>query len=125
MAFLISTALNLLVVVQGGGSVAKYRRTVNCTKVMKLVHSSWRLVSLLFVVIQIAGEAPAANSMVAPFDYFQNSWSVIGLKDYDDGTRVTPENELVLANQTKLQISCGARLIPLSRKQTKTLLEGW
>jgi hypothetical protein len=36
MAFLMSTALNLLVVVQGAGSVAKYRRTVNCTKVMKL-----------------------------------------------------------------------------------------
>ena len=66
-----------------------------------------------------------AHSAQAPFDYFQNSWSVIGLKDYDDGTRVTPENELVLANQTRLRISCGPSLRPLSRKQTKTLLEGW
>ena len=66
---------------------------------------------------------PAAGA--GTFDYFQNSWSVIGLKDYDDGTRVTPENELLLANNTRLRLSCGPRLAPLSRKQTKTLLEGW
>lgn len=59
------------------------------------------------------------------FDYFQNSWSVIGLKDYQEGTRITPDNELLLTNKTKLRLSCGSRLIPLSRKQTKTLLEGW
>jgi hypothetical protein len=32
---------------------------------------------------------------------------------------------LVLANKTRLRISCGKQLTPLSRKQTKTLLEGW
>ena len=66
-----------------------------------------------------------ARSAEPPFDYFQNSWSVIGLKDYDDGTRVTPENELLLANKARLRLSCGPHLTPLSRKQTKTLLDGW
>ena len=65
------------------------------------------------------------RSAEAPFDYFQNSWSVIGLKDYDDGTRITPENELLLADKARLRLSCGPRLTPLSRKQTKTLLDGW
>ena len=37
-----------------------------------------------------------------PFDYFQNSWNVIGLKDYNDGTRITPDNELLLAGGDKV-----------------------
>jgi hypothetical protein len=60
-----------------------------------------------------------------PFDYFQNNWNVIGLKDYNDGTRVTPDNELLLASGDKLQIRYGAKLTPLSRQQTKTLMDGW
>ena len=31
-----------------------------------------------------------------PFDYFDNSWSVIGLKDYARGTRITPDNALMI-----------------------------
>ena len=70
--------------------------------------------------------APAATAAAdVPFDYFQNSWSVIGLKDYDHGTRITPANELLLAGKARLRLSCGSRLTPLSRKQTKTLLDGW
>lgn len=64
-----------------------------------------------------------------PFDYFANSWSVIGLKDYNHGTRITPQNELVIGDDTKesstIQILFGRQLTPLSRKQTKTLLDGW
>src|SRR5580765_7430738 len=60
-----------------------------------------------------------------PFDYFKNSWSVIGLRDYKDGTRVTPENELLLSAKARLRISFGRKLEPLSRRQTKTLREGW
>jgi hypothetical protein len=92
---------------------------------MKLAHPSRRLVTLLFIVTHVACAALAASSAEPPFDYFQNSWSVIGLKDYDDGTRITPENELLLAKKTKLRLSCGTQLTPLSRKQTKTLLDGW
>jgi hypothetical protein len=81
---------------------------------MRLAHPSWLLVSFLFVVTQLAYAALAAGSAEAPFDYFQNSWSVIGLKDYDDGTRITPENDLLLAHKTKLRLSCGSQLTPLS-----------
>jgi hypothetical protein len=92
---------------------------------MKLLHPCWRLVSVFALATLIACAALAARSAEVPFDYFQNSWSVIGLKDYDDGTRVTPENELLLANKARLRVSCGSRLTPLSRQQTKTLLNGW
>ena len=92
---------------------------------MKFAHPSLRLVGSFVLAIQLASASNAARSAEAPFDYFQNSWSVIGLKDYDDGTRVTPENELVLANKARLRLSCGSHLTPLSRKQTKTLLDGW
>jgi len=60
-----------------------------------------------------------------PFDYFRNSWNVIGLKDYQHGTRISPDNKLHLADKMKAQISVGRDLTLLSRKQTKTLLEGW
>ncbi len=60
-----------------------------------------------------------------PFDYFRNSWSVIGLKDYKDGTRVTPDNELLLSGKKKLRLRFGSALSRLSRKQTKHLADGW
>ncbi|MCU0913951.1 MAG: hypothetical protein MUC88_05230 [Planctomycetes bacterium] len=63
------------------------------------------------------------------FDYFQNSWSLIGLKDYAQATRVTPENELLVKNadgkDVKVRICYGRQLSPLSRTQTKRLLDGW
>jgi hypothetical protein len=60
-----------------------------------------------------------------PFDYFANSWGLIGLKDYRDATRVTPANQLLLANKTRLQFRIGPQLAPPSRAQTTTLLDGW
>ena len=45
-----------------------------------------------------------------PFDYFTNSWNVIGLKDYERGTRITPDNALQLADEAVLQIRVGARI---------------
>lgn len=60
-----------------------------------------------------------------PFDYFRNSWNVIGLKDYERGTRFTPDNQLLLAGKDRVTISTGNPPTPLSRRQTKTLLEGW
>lgn len=68
---------------------------------------------------------PPACAAAEPFDYFQNSWNVIGLADYNSGTRVSPQNELLLAGQSRLRLGCGPRATPLSRRQTKTLLEGW
>ncbi len=63
-----------------------------------------------------------------PFDYFRNSWSVIGLKDYEHGTRITPDNKLLLADesvQSTVEMRLGRLVEPLSRKQTKRLLDGW
>ncbi len=66
------------------------------------------------------------------FDYFENSWCVIGLKDYAYGTRITPDNELMIGarpgegeGQVNVRLSYGRGLFPLSRQQTKTLLDGW
>jgi hypothetical protein len=60
-----------------------------------------------------------------PFDYFRNSWSVIGLKDYKDGTRITPDNKLLLSDGRQLTLRVGQKLRRLSREQTKTLMDGW
>jgi hypothetical protein len=64
-----------------------------------------------------------------PFDYFQNSWTVIGLKDYAYGTRITPDNQLVIRDGNKkpsnILIRFGQRLIPLGRQATKKLMDGW
>ncbi len=60
-----------------------------------------------------------------PFDYFRNSWNVVGLKDYERGVRITPDNQLLLAGKDRISISFGEPLQALSRRQTKTLLEGW
>jgi len=71
---------------------------------------------------------PSSARADEPFDYFQNDWNVIGLKDYNDGTRITPNNELVLAGGGKVQIRIGEdgkELKPLGREQIKTLREGW
>lgn len=60
-----------------------------------------------------------------PFGYFRNDWNVIGLKDYEDGTRITPENRLLLSDNREAEIRFGRDLAPLGRKNTKTLLDGW
>ena len=60
-----------------------------------------------------------------PFDYFRNSWAVIGLPDYERGTRLTPDNQLLLQGTERVTIEYGNPPSVLSRHQTKTLLEGW
>ena len=60
-----------------------------------------------------------------PFDYFRNSWNVVGLKDYQEGSRLTPDNKLMLAGNGQVQFRFGQDSTPLSRKQTKTLMDGW
>ncbi len=71
----------------------------------------------------------------AGFDYFENSWAVIGLKDYERGTRITPDNALMIgasagtsereAEKASVRIRFGKDLKPLSREQTKESLDGW
>ncbi|MBL7146982.1 MAG: hypothetical protein ISS76_22275, partial [Phycisphaerae bacterium] len=63
------------------------------------------------------------------FDYFDNSWTVIGLKDYAHGTRITPDNQLVVHDSNKkpsrVLIRFGQQLTPLNRQHTKKLTNGW
>ena len=81
-----------------------------------------------------AGRAPAprrttrreiAGDAAENFDYFANNWNVIGLKDYVHGSRITPDNQLVLADKLSVQIRIGPDRRPLSRDNPKRLLHGW
>ena len=64
-----------------------------------------------------------------PFDYFHNSWTVIGLKDYAHGTRITPDNQLIIQDSngkpSRVLIRFGQQLTPLTRQQVKILMDGW
>lgn len=82
----------------------------------------WRLWAPIFLALLGSAGLRAADE---PFNYFRNSWNVIGLKDYAHGTRVTPDNRLLLAAGREAQIRFGGGLRPLSRQQVKTLLDGW
>lgn len=77
----------------------------------------------LIAVALPLGLARAAEE--EPFDYFRNSWNVVGLKDYKDGARVTPDNAILLAGGGRVQFRFGPKLTALGRQQTKTCLEGW
>ena len=63
------------------------------------------------------------------FEYFHNAWTVIGLKDYAYGTRITPDNRLVIRDSDKkpsnVLIRFGSELPPLTRQATKRLMDGW
>jgi len=67
-------------------------------------------------------EVPAAGER---FDYFVNNWNVVGLKDYRNGSRITPSNELLLAGKTPIQVRLGPNRTPLSRANPKVATDGW
>lgn len=75
----------------------------------------------VLAALSVSGPARAEE----PFDYFRNSYSVIGLKDYARGARVTPDNKLLLDKKQMVQIRFGRQLTPLGRRHTKTLWNGW
>lgn len=82
------------------------------------------LACLLAIFGQEARPAPPGAVAAKPFDYFRNSWSVIGLADYTRGTRITPDNQLLLAGTDRVAIEYGTPLAAIGRT-TKTLLDGW
>ena len=75
------------------------------------------------VVVALASAGPVLAEE-PPFDYFRNSFNVVGLKDYDQAARVTPENDILLAAKGKrgegvtyegrLRLRFGRALTPLS-----------
>ena len=74
---------------------------------------------VLIAVTALAALVCSAAAAEESFDYFRNSWNVIGLKDYERGTRVTPDNQLLLADNKTVRLRFGRALAPLSRAQTK------
>jgi len=74
----------------------------------------------------LAADPAAADSSAGEgFDYFRNSWNVIGLKDYVHGSRITPDNELLLSGKTPIQVRVGPDRKPLSRAHRKRAMHGW
>ncbi|MGQ9592069.1 MAG: hypothetical protein ACUVYA_17445, partial [Planctomycetota bacterium] len=67
--------------------------------------------------------APA--SAAAPFEYFANSFSVVGLKDHPSGTRISPRGDLVLGGGRVLRPLAGRSLAPLRAGTPATLRAGW
>ncbi|HUT01096.1 MAG TPA: hypothetical protein VM031_01475, partial [Phycisphaerae bacterium] len=93
------------------------------------------LVALAAVAVASAADAPKTPPIVlgagvrienaeTPFEYFANPWTVIGLKDYTDGTRITPNGELVLAGGLLCRPLIGKAMVPLNRRVTKVLRKG-
>jgi hypothetical protein len=94
---------------------------------MKQYSKLWNIITALLIGTASAmGRPPGADE---PFDYFSNSWTVIGLKDYAYGTRITPDNKLVIhdgdGKLSNVLIRFGQQLIPLAPQATKTLMDGW
>jgi len=59
-----------------------------------------------------------------PFDYFTNSWTVVGLKDHADGTRIAPNGELILAGGLRCRPLVGEAMVALNQHVKKTLRNG-
>ncbi len=60
-----------------------------------------------------------------PFEYFRNPWQVVGLKDYEHGTRISPDGILQLSAGAQVRLRLGPEARPISAQDTKTLLHGW
>ena len=67
-----------------------------------------REIVLAIDVLQFA--TAVSGETTAPFDYFENSWSLIGIKDYPNGTRLTPQN--AATPTARMRHSSPAQLAP-------------
>ncbi|MHC4285128.1 MAG: hypothetical protein ACYSWZ_19490 [Planctomycetota bacterium] len=82
---------------------------------------------VLFVCLSVSTGRTAGKeaSTEEGFDYFANNWNVVGLKDYIHGSRITPDNNVVLSGKTVIQVRIGDKRRPLSRAQGKRAMNGW
>jgi len=71
------------------------------------------------------GSGVGVEDLQTEYDYFVNSWALIGLKDYPEGTRISPSGELWLSGQRRLQLTFTSRHVPLRWGVRKTLLKGY
>ena len=77
------------------------------------------------LMLLVLASASILRADDARFDYFSNSWNVVGLKDYYDAARLTPDNNVLLAENSVVCFRFGQHLAPLSRQHTKRAMEGW
>ncbi len=73
----------------------------------------------------VLGAGVVVRNAVDVFDYFSNSWTVIGLKDHPDGTRISPAGEFLLADGSSLKILVGEAMAPLDNRVRKALIKGY
>jgi hypothetical protein len=78
------------------------------------------------LLISIAASAVAQRivDLSTTFDYFANSWGVVGLKDYPNGCRITPDWRLQLADGIEARWLLGADETPLPRGVRRALPGG-
>ncbi|MBE3098860.1 MAG: hypothetical protein IMZ44_17225, partial [Planctomycetes bacterium] len=82
-------------------------------------------IGAVFLMTLVVRGSAAGAPPEEPFDYFSNSWNVIGLKDYVCGSRITANNELLLCSRTPVEVRIGQDLAPLGGRPVKRAMEGW
>jgi len=66
----------------------------------------------------------AAAGVDEPFNYFRNPWTLVGLPDYPDGTRISPRGSLVFASGVEVSLLAGAPPRALGTENLWTLTRG-
>lgn len=90
------------------------------------VHAGFVAPPLGAILVLLSLALPAAWQVEEPpFDYFANSWALIGLKDYSQGTRISPDQELLLDGDVRAKVLLGRTLQPIPRTTVKTLWQGY
>jgi len=79
------------------------------------------LTILCFSFMYPKGALAEAAETSKPHEYFSNPWSLVGLKDYRDGTRIAPDGTLSLGGGAKCRFLIGESYSPLPATVTKTL----
>jgi len=80
---------------------------------------------ILLISCLLAAAAPKEEDPMY-FNYFVNDWNVVGLKDYERGARITPDNHIMLAGKNTIaRVRYGQKLQPLAHMDTKRLMDGW
>ena len=82
-------------------------------------------VDLMPVSVAAAEATGSTPATVDAFDYFANNWNVVGLKDYQRGARVTPDNRILLDGPAQVRVRFGRGLEPLGRRHGKLARDGW
>jgi len=63
------------------------------------------------------------EDVATDFDYFANSWGLVGLKDYPNGCRITPDWRLQLADGVEARWVLGSEGTPLPKGIRRTLVD--